>query len=108
MAYDQELDSRVEEFVTAWGASRKKMFGGTCYVLNGNMLAGVLDDSLIVRLGKDDGTAALERPGVRPFDFTRNPMVGWVMVDADTLDDATLEDWLEQARDFVVTLPPKP
>jgi TfoX/Sxy family transcriptional regulator of competence genes len=107
MAYDQELDTRVEEIATAWGASRKKMFGGTCYLLRGNMMAGVHGDRLIVRLGKDAGAAALDLPGVRPFDITKNPMSGWVMVDSETLDDAALEDWLEQARDFVETLPAK-
>ena len=107
MAYDQELDARVEEIATVWGASRKKMFGGTCYLLWGNMLAGVHGDSLIVRLGKDAGAAALDLPGVRPFDISKNPMSGWVMVDSENLDDAALEDWLEQARDFVATLPAK-
>ena len=107
MAYDQELDSRVEAIAGAWGAERKKMFGGTCYLLGGNMMAGVLGDSLILRLEKQAGAAALGLPGVRSFDLTRNPMAGWVMVEAEGLDDAALEDWLEQARDFVVTLPAK-
>lgn len=107
MAYDQELDARVEEIATAWGASRKKMFGGTAYLVRGNMMAGVYEDSLIVRLGKEAGAAALELPAVRPFDIARNPMAGWVMVGSESLDDAALADWLEQAREFVMTLPAK-
>jgi TfoX/Sxy family transcriptional regulator of competence genes len=107
VAYDEELDARLEQMAVAWGATRKKMFGGTCYLLGGHMLAGVYRESLIVRLGRDAGAEALERPGVRPFDITGSPMAGWVMVDADALDDAALEDWLEQAREFVVTLPAK-
>jgi hypothetical protein len=107
MAYDQELDARVEEIATTWGASRKKMFGGTGYMLNGKMLTGVSGDSLILRLSPEDGAAALQRPNVRPFVISKNPMSGWVMVGPDGLDDAGLEDWLEQARDFVVTLPEK-
>lgn len=103
----QELDSRVEAVAVVWGASRKKMFGGTCYLLGGNMMAGVLGDSLILRLDKQAGAVALGLPGVRPFDLTGNPMAGWVMVEAEGLDDASLEDWLEQARDFVLTLPAK-
>lgn len=105
MAYDEELDARVEEIATSYGASRKKMFGGTGYMLDGNMMAGVLGDSLILRLAPDDGAAALEQPGVRPFEISKNPMSGWVMVAADGLDEAAIEDWLEQARDFVSTLP---
>lgn len=104
MAYDPELDARVEEIATAWGASRKKMFGGTCYLLQGNMMAGVLSGDLIIRLDKAAGAEALALTGVRPFDISRNPVSGWVMVEADGLDDAALEDWLEQARDFVLAL----
>jgi hypothetical protein len=107
MAYDEELDARVEEVVTAWGASRRKMFGGTGYMLQGNMLAGVSGISLIVRLSPSEGAEALERPNVRPFDISRNPMSGWVMVGPEGLDDESLEDWLEQARDYVLTLPAK-
>jgi TfoX/Sxy family transcriptional regulator of competence genes len=107
MAYDEELDSRLEEVATAWGATRKKMFGGTGYMLNGNLMAGVWRDSLILRLGPKEGEAALGRPGVRPFDISKNPMSGWVMVGPDGLDEAALEDWLELARDFVLTLPEK-
>jgi TfoX/Sxy family transcriptional regulator of competence genes len=107
MAYDQELDSRVEAIAGPWGAARKKMFGGTGYLLGGNMMAGVHGDRLILRLDKEAAAAALQLPGVRPFDLARNPMAGWVMVEAEGLDDATLEDWLEQARDFVLTLPAK-
>ena len=107
MAYDEELDARVEEVLDAWGASRKKMFGGTCYTLNGKMTAGVLGDSVILRLSPEEGAAALRLPNVRPFDISKNPMSGWVMVGPDGLDPASLEDWLEQARDFVATLPEK-
>ena len=107
MAYDEELDSRVEEIVSAWGANRKKMFGGTGYMLQGNMMTGVLGDSLILRLSPEDGREALKLPQVRPFDISKNPMSGWVMVQSQALQGAELEEWLEQARDFVSALPAK-
>jgi len=107
MAYDEELDARVEELLGAWGASRKKMFGGTCYLLDGKMTAGVSGDSVFLRLSPEDGAAALRLPNVRPFEISKNPLSGWVMVGPDGLEDASLEDWLEQARDFVATLPEK-
>jgi hypothetical protein len=107
MAYDAELDARVEEVLGAWGLSRKKMFGGTCYLLNGNMTAGVSGDNVFLHLSPEDGTAALRLPNVCPFEISKNPNSGWVMVGPDGLDPASLEDWLEQARDFVATLPEK-
>jgi TfoX/Sxy family transcriptional regulator of competence genes len=106
VAYDPDLDARVGEIVEAWGAIRKQMFGGTGYLLDGNMLGGVIGDELIVRLGQEDDSA-LGMPGVRPFDLTGRPMRGWVMVDVSVLDGDALAEWLERAREFVVTLPPK-
>lgn len=107
MPYDEDLDARIADAVTPLGATRKKMFGGTGYLLDGNMLAGVHKDHLVLRLGEDAGAATLEEPGVRPFDITGRPMAGWVMVDSSVVDDAALERWLALALDHVRTLPPK-
>ena len=35
-----------------WEATRKAMFGGSGYFLNGNMLAGVHKDHLVLRLSR--------------------------------------------------------
>ncbi len=107
MAFDEELDARVAEIASAWGATRKKMFGGTGYLLNGNMAAGVHRDRLVVRLSSEDGAAALRQPSVKPFDITGRPMAGWVTVERDGVPGDELERWMELARTFVETLPPK-
>ena len=107
MAYDANLDARIQDVVLSWGATRKMMFGGTGYMLNGNLLAGVHGDRLIVRLGAADGEAALEEPGVAPFDMTRRPMAGWVTVGQDQLGGSGLLEWLTRARTFVASLPSK-
>jgi TfoX/Sxy family transcriptional regulator of competence genes len=50
MAYDKILDRRINESITGWeNISERKMFGGTCYLLNGNMVSGVYKDSFIRR-----------------------------------------------------------
>ncbi len=46
------------------------MFGGVGFLLNGNMLVGVWKDSLIVRLGPEEGDEALLEPHVKEFDIT--------------------------------------
>lgn len=107
MAYDEELDARVREIVANWGSTTKKMFGGTCHLLQGNMLCGVNTDQLIVRLGVEAGTLALEEPHTRPMDITGRPMKGWVIVSPKGYAGEALGDWLERARQFVSTLPPK-
>jgi TfoX/Sxy family transcriptional regulator of competence genes len=109
MAYDATLDARIRAVVSTWdGVSARKMFGGVCHLLHGNMVAGVWKEFLILRLGPDRADFARELPHVRPFDITGHPMKGWVMVEpAGTRTAAQLNKWLEQARSFAETLPPK-
>jgi TfoX/Sxy family transcriptional regulator of competence genes len=84
------------------------MFGGICHLLQGNMFCVVYKDFLILRLGEEKATKALESTFVKPFDITGKPMKGWVMVAQEGLTaDHELEAWLNQAREFVETLPAK-
>jgi hypothetical protein len=39
--------------------------------------------------------------------MTGRPMKGWIVVDGAVLDDEVLTDWIDRARRFVATLPPK-
>ena len=107
VAYDEQLDARITTTIAEWGTMRRKMFGGTCYLLNGNMLCGVYRNALILRLGEEQARRALSRAHVNPFDVSGRPMKGWVMVEGDVLTKADLLKWLNRARDFVNTLPPK-
>lgn len=107
MPYDEQLDARIAEIVEPWGTTRKKMFGGTCHLLFGNMMAGVYKDYLVLRLGIERSESALASPHVKPFDITGRPMKGWVMVEPGGVRGEALESWLEMTRDFVQTLPPK-
>ena len=82
------------------------MFGGVGFLLRGNMLVGIWEQSLIARLGPDAAAKALQEPNVREFDVTGRPMRGWVMIDPDGLErDADLAAWLARAQEFVETLP---
>jgi TfoX/Sxy family transcriptional regulator of competence genes len=109
MAYDKELDARIQKIVSKWSnTTSKKMFGGVCHLVSGNMFCGVYKNSLILRLGQSQSEDALKLPFVRPFDITGKPMKGWVMVaDAGIKNESALKDWLRQARAFVKTLPAK-
>jgi len=40
-----------------------KMFGGTCFMLNGNMLAGTFRNGLLARVGTGAQAEALAQPG---------------------------------------------
>lgn len=109
MAYSKSLVERIRHLVSLrHGVTEKKMFGGVCFLLNGNLLVGVWEHSLIVRIGKDAYEAALQKQYVREFDVTGRPMRGWVMVEPDGIDsDHQLTNWIEEALQFVRTLPAK-
>ena len=108
MAYDEVLAERVRAIVARDGLSERKMFGGLCFMLKGNMAAGVEQRGLMLRVGPGRFEDALARPGARPMDFTGRPMVGYVYVARSACEtDADLKSWLDEALSFVETLPPK-
>lgn len=108
MPYDPELAERMHQAVGGRaGVVRKKMFGGYCWLLNGNMLCGVEVGRYMFRVGKDQEREALARPGAKPMDITGRPMAGFVWVDASGLTARRLGTWITMAERYVGELPPK-
>jgi TfoX/Sxy family transcriptional regulator of competence genes len=108
MAYDEDLGERVREELQADPAlSERTMFGGLCFMLHGNMCAGVVGERLMLRLGQAAAEAALREPHVSPMDFTGRPMKGMVYVEPEGLDDPALVRWVEQAAAHARSLPAK-
>ena len=59
MAYDEGLAELLRGDVAELGAiAEKKMFGGLCFMLNGNMLCGVHKGGAMFRVGKDNAAEA--------------------------------------------------
>jgi len=109
MAFDENLAERIRKALARKkGIEERKMFGGVCFMLNGNMLVGVWKDSLIVRLGENQGEEAMLEPHVKPFDITGKPMKNWVLVKPEGIkDDGQLKDWIQRAVKFVGKMPAK-
>ena len=109
MAFSEALAERIRQrLARRKNVEEKKMFGGVGFLFNGNMLVGVWKDSLIVRLGSDEGDEALKEPNVKEFDITGRAMKGWVLVAAEVVeDDDQLNDWIQRAVTFVAQLPAK-
>jgi TfoX/Sxy family transcriptional regulator of competence genes len=89
------------------GIVEKKMFGGYCWMHNGNMLCGVEVGRFMFRVGAERQAEALARPGAAPMDITGRPMRGFVWVDADDAIETGLHDWIDYAARFVGSLAPK-
>jgi TfoX/Sxy family transcriptional regulator of competence genes len=109
MAFSHSLAARTRDALTGVRSiEEKKMFGGLAFLLHGNVLVGVWENSLLVRLGAEDAEQALLEPDVREFDITGKPMKGWAVVEPDGIEnDQQLKKWVERAEGFVRTLPRK-
>lgn len=84
------------------------MFGGLCFIIRGNMLCGIVDDRLMVRVGPEAYESSMKMKYALPMDFTGRVMKGMIYVDAQGLRGAkALNQWLEQGLAFVAELPPK-
>ncbi len=109
MSYDESVAERLREaFSTRHDVTEKKMFGGIAFMVSGNMCCGVVNDTLMVRVGSDQYAVALKKPHAREMDFTGKPMKGFVYVAPEGFEsDDDLANWVNICLDFVATLPPK-
>lgn len=109
MAYDERLGDRVRAALKGTrGLTEKRMFGGLCFLVSGNMCCGIVDDELMVRVGPDAYADALARPHAREMDFTGRPLTGYVYVAAPGLRHGrSLQAWVDRGVRFARTLPRK-
>jgi TfoX/Sxy family transcriptional regulator of competence genes len=109
MAYDEELAGRVRSAVSGDLSIRElSMFGGLCYLVDGNMCFGVVDERLMVRVGAEAHAAALLEPHVAEMDLSGRSMRGFVLVSPGGLEtEEELAAWLKRGADFAGSLPPK-
>jgi TfoX/Sxy family transcriptional regulator of competence genes len=109
MPYNLDLEYRIDKLSRQFGeVAKKKMFGGICYLLNGNMCFGIYKEYLIVRTSAEKAKELLTSEYITPFNITGKPMKGWVMVSPDYVEtDAQLVTMLKLGVDFVKGLPGK-
>ena len=109
MPYDTILEEKIGKITLSWdGIEKKKMFGGICYLINGNMCFGIWKDNLIVRMAPALAIEKLKDQNVKEFDITGKPMKGWVMVEKETWQNKKkLVEWLDIGRSFALALPKK-
>lgn len=102
------LDDRLQSALGAFVMERKRMFGGTCYMLNGNMLLGTFRGGLMARVAKADHAATVSLPGASPMEMKGRVMEGFILVEAGAVEeDADLQAWVDRALAYNATLPVK-
>lgn len=113
MAYDEELTDRFRNAVDGLGGIvEKRMMGGVCFMLDGNMLGGADrqktgEGRFMFRVGKDNEAEAMRRPGAMTMEQGGRKMTGLIFVNEDDCDAECLQSWIALALTFVGNLPPK-
>lgn len=107
MAYDETLALRLREIFAARNdIIEKKMLGGIAFMLSGNMCCGVVNDTLMARVGPEQYEKALENPYAREMDFTGKPMKGFIYVaPAGIKSKKDLSAWVQLCISFAGSQP---
>lgn len=85
-----------------------RMFGGVCFMLNGNMLVcSMKDGSMLARVGDEQMASSIQRPGVARMLMGARQMKDFVVVQGEVLDDAGLRQWIALATNYVGPMPAK-
>ncbi len=112
MAYDEALTGQFRDMLQGMvGVDEKKMMGGVCFMLNGNMIGGADRQKdgqgrFMFRVGKDNQAEAVAKLGGEVMEMGGRRMSGMFFVDEDT-DPGQLKAWVSLALSFVATLPAK-
>ncbi len=91
------------------GIEHRTMFGYPSVFLNGNMLACVFQDRIMVRLSEADRVDAISTVGGKQFEPSPGrAMREYVELPRRVADDPDqLNGWLQRGRAYVQTLPKK-
>ena len=108
MARDAGLEELVRSDLPRESFTEKAMFGGWAWLLEGNLVCGAREGSLLVRLGKGGDGWALALPDIAPMISQGRELSGWVRAGPEAYgDDGLRRRLLQAAVKFVRSLPGK-
>lgn len=112
MAYDELLAMRVRDALgDLKGVTEKRMMGGVCFLLHGNMVCGVDRTKagagrFMFRIGKNNPAAATLCGG-EVVVMGERKMPGFYFVEEAHCGEKDFKAWLAAAKTYVLALPPK-
>jgi TfoX/Sxy family transcriptional regulator of competence genes len=110
MAYDEATADRVRHLLSERRkVSERKMMGGLCFLIDGNMCCSVSGKGgLLIRVGADAQEAVLREAHTAPMKMGKKVMSGFVRVAPDGYRTARdLKKWIKRGADFASALPKK-
>ena len=93
--YSDDLAERVRARMSHLDElTERPVMSGLGFFVGGTMALAVLDIGLCLRISDDE-----DNPGpkpARPFEFAGRPVLGWVFISEEDLDDAVLASYVER------------
>jgi len=84
----------------------RRMFGMPCRFLNGYMLVGVFQNTLMVHLDQIDRALCI-RAGAKPFKPMGREMKEYVEIKPGAFEDREFKEWIVRGMRYLASLPPK-
>lgn len=103
MAYSEYLADRIRQNLNKRHVSYidKKMMGGLTFMIDDKMCVGIIKDDLMARINPDIYESSLKKNGCKEMKFTGRPMKGYVLIEAEAIDDdKELDYWIQLCLDF--------
>jgi TfoX/Sxy family transcriptional regulator of competence genes len=102
MAYNERLADRIREHLANLpNIEEKTMMGGLVFMVNDKMCIGIIKDEMMCRIDRNFHETAIEMRGCRTMDFTKRPMMGYVLIDETGMKtNKEFDYWINLALDF--------
>jgi TfoX/Sxy family transcriptional regulator of competence genes len=105
-----ELNDFLERNMVSFKADKSPMFGASTYFVNGNMFAGIHENTIILRLSEKDRQEIMkEFDEVRPFEqMAGRPMKEYVTLPEPVYNHPDVfQKWLRRSFEYASSLKPK-
>ena len=106
----EELSQFLDERMSSFDVKKKKMFGCPAYFANDNMISGVFENDIFIRLSEHDRKKInSESDEVMPFEPVKGRVMKEYVVLPDSLynDPEKFHELLRSSYEYVSSLPQK-
>src|SRR5690606_3822414 len=102
MAFNEILANRIRErLIGLPNVKEKVMMGGLVFMVNDKMCVGIVKYEMMCRIDRSFHETAIEMRGCRTMDFTKRPMIGYVLIDETGMKtNAEFDYWINLCLDF--------
>jgi len=106
----EELSQFLDERMASFDVKKKKMFGCPVYFANDNMISGLFENDIFIRLSEQDRKKIIsESDEVMPFEPVNGRIMKEYVVLPDSLynDPRKFQELLRSSYEYVSSLPAK-